>query len=504
MVISDDTTIKEKGQASKTPDNQKEFDKRTGEPTKVGSHVAEYEDHTNDQHPTPVGEAAKNYDSDRVNQDPTKFKVSEENRMDERDGTPTKIGSTPYPDHGEIRNASLEGIFTPVAGAGKRSQSHWTIFANKQPIFRIALGEAFPQEVASQADTFASEPYAEALIGEIRTAGVENTHKKVFGGHGKVFTAAERKAQAIPQAPPAMADAAANPAGNAAPPANVAAPVADKIMNEAAPSVALTDLIANLIAPVVAESDTLSVASIMEELVNMAGDQVQVTELTTKMNQRVDDMKQGSGKPSAEAGASGTAPTANPNPNAGPDQTGAANQINPATMTPINATRKAGPNELVYARKLKALRVEPFVKEEQAVGLLDNYNTFRAAGKSRKEASSAAQEILETRFAELMDMDETTYLAVESAGKKAIAALKQSKLPGASRDAAKRKAAWDHLRATSGGVVIEALGGESHRAASYDPNKPKLSNMRWSSGGVDPDKHTKELEKRDMRDSKKD
>lgn len=427
-------------------------------PTKVGEAEKVMADAVNNSETTKAGEADKAQLEGANNSDVTKpgeacATACEGKNNDE----PTKSEDR-YPDSDILKTAKLEASFERKAGKGMASQSHWTVFANNEPVYRVTLAQAFPGEVIENAPVFASEEYSEKLVAHIRQAGLKDLHENVFGGAGKLFTASERKAQS--QMP-----ATVNPTAPQQP-MNVDPAVADKIMSDAKPGISVVDLLANLAAPIVAESDTLSVAGFVEELVNSAQDQEKVSLLTNKLNERVNELKQSSGAPVDQAAPA--TPGAAPSP--APTSTPATIQ---AMKTELDAANKR------YSALLAAQRIMPLVREAQEVGLLDNYTTLHAGGMSRAAAKKQAQDVLDGEVKRVIALSDEAYLEYDRATRSAI---KQARLAKDVK-AVKKAANWNKMQEEAGGAILGTLHTSSAATEkdSLDlPGKSRLSSFRFS------------------------
>ncbi len=507
MVVKDEDVAALKGQGVSTKPGEADShaleNKNLEDPTKVGGRVDEFQKNENVDEPSPIGGASKEQ-ADKLGWDkntPTDGSLTKDLQKKENLDKLTPMKDT-YPDAESLRSAELTAEFVEVKQNGLRSSSYWRVFAQADPIFEIKLNEAYPGEVVSKFPEFASEEYSDMLITAIRKAGVEAVQKDEFGGAGRVFNQEERLAIRKAQ----LATPGTNPAPAAqAQPANIAPEVADKLQDDATPGIPLTNLLANMLAPLVAESDSMSVAGLMEDLVNLAADQDKVTELTTQLNTNVQNIKSAAGLPDADA-AAGTDPA--------PDAAAAApvaGQPGQAPMTPtqdgmqVNA-KKIGPNEARYAKLLQAQRIEPIVKEEQACGLIPNYNFLRTAAGgslSRSKAQDRSSEVYQARVAELMALPEETYIHVESEIRKACRLVRSNStvLPGAKRDANRRGKIFAQMNEEEGGTLLETLSGNDITATEFKPEGAgkRLSNLKWASAGVNPTAHDAAAKARESR-----
>ena len=397
------------------------------------------------------------------------------------------------------RTAQLKAEYSEPTEPGSRSNAAWTVFANDEPILRVALRNVYPGEVIKRVAQFASEEYAATLVDAIQEQGVEAVHNDTFSGQTKLFTPAERTAMRKAQAAPIPA-ATNVPIGA---PASVEPAVADKILNDAKPGIGVLDLVASLIAPVIAESDSLSVSSFMEDLVGIGQNQDKVTELTTKLNSNVETIKSQAGLPenantAATPEAGGTEGTEGaPGPVATPPAASPNPQVVQA-MKPISEAEKR------WALKLQASRIEPIVLEEQACGLIPGATQLHAEGLSRKASSQKAREVVQTRVAELMALPEEAYLMVEREIKAMCRKVKAERNAKLDPKTEERKARWAQLKSEVGGVMTDGMDGGAIEANSNIKSETKVPLTFTSAGGITREGLKKAMELRDNRGTRRD
>jgi hypothetical protein len=391
-------------------------------------------------------------------------------------------------------NAKVTAQFEKVEEKNQASSSNWTVFEDDEPILKIALKTAFPREVVARYNDFASEEYADTLITALKNEGIQKVNEGYFGGAGVTFTDSERTA--MKKKAQAQQPAASSVQQNQ--PANVAPEVADKIMNDAKPGISVLDIVASQAAPIIAESDTLSVTTFIEELVNIGQSQDKITQLTDKLNEAVENLKNSAGMP--EEPDSGTAPAvgeAPPNPN-------------PQMAT---ASRTISESEKKYAARLQAMRIAPIVREEQNCGLIDNYQEFLRHGCTKKEAAAEAKRVANERIEELMALPEESYLTIEKGIKTACRKMRSSRginLPGENRDTALKKARWEGMKkeadAHNGTRILGNIPGPFTEAVSTMPKRHAAigqGGLKFKTAhGVDPTKVEAALKARDNRDGR--
>ena len=397
------------------------------------------------------------------------------------------------------RSAQLTADYTEPTTPGSLGSSNWTVFADGEPVLRVALKHAYPGEVVKRKAQFASEEYASSLLDAIRDQGVETVHTAEFGGQSKLFTPEERKAMRKAQVNPTPtatnvpqgADASVDPA------------VADKILNDAKPGIGIVQLLASLLAPVIAESDSLSVASFMEDLVGIGQNQDKVTELTTKLNSNVETIKNQAGLPD-EAPADVEAseqPVTEGAP--GPVTTPPAAAPNPQV---VQAMKPVNDAERRWALKLQASRIEPIVMEEQACGLIPGATHFHAnEGLSRKASSLKAKEVVQERVAELMALPEEAYLMVEREIRTACRKIKAERIAKADPKIEARRARWAQMKSDAGSAsIMEGMDPAAVEAKSDPKEDTKIALSFKSAGGITRDKLKAAMEARDNRGTRRD
>jgi hypothetical protein len=553
----------EKGIGVKTPKLDM-YEHTVGTPTKDTDADKKLLENQGKTKETKPGEAMKEMDAeldrkdgkepeDKMDSDLGAKKINPEisdKEQDEHLGklTPTKPNAAMHEmeKYRDIKATSkLTAEFKKVEAKNQATASNWTVFENDEPIFRVALKTAYPREVVARYNDFASEEYGDTLISELKGRGIKAVNKRWYGEAGVTFTDSERKAMRKASISPdvyqpkagdhirvtidnshgvvksvgvaeadiefpngqvksikisklrkAQSQTPASTSAQTNQPANVDPAVADKIMNDAKPGISVLDLVASLAAPIIAESDTLSVTTFLEEFVNLGQSQDKVTELTTKLNQNVENLKQQSGLP--EEPDSGTSPAvgeAPPAPNPNPQM--------------AQASRTIGESEKKYAMKLQELRITPIVREEQACGLIDNYNSFLRAGCTKREAATESRRVAEERVQELISIPEEAYLVLEKQIKGAcrMARSKVGNLPGAERDASLKKARWEAMQteaSVSGSRVIKHLPGPFTEAATEMKRHAGIGGLKFKSAhGVDAEKVEAALKARDNRDGRK-
>jgi len=244
-------------------------------------------------------------------------------------------------------------------------------------------------------------------------------------------------------------------------------------------------LIANLSAPIIAESDTLSITGFIEELIQISQDQARIAELTAKLNTAVQTLKQSSGVPVNQAEAS--VPPSVEEVKATPTPIGVQKQVI-AKLTKQCAELEERNRVLIATQ-----RVLPLVKEAQSLGLLKNYASLKAAGMSRVAAKKHAQAIVVGEVKRLLGLSEEAFAEAERGLRLSIA---QARKYGAT-DAGtmKRTAAVKELTGEHG-ELIGALPGHLRTASNtLDPSKPSTGPIvKWSiASGLSPEK-MKELQ----------
>ena len=491
LIKKADEDKENKGQVVKTAPGTADEKMQEGqglhEPTVIGEADKKLEENHNLSEPTEVGAASDKQEVALVWDKETK--VGDDNMV----GAPGREDTTKtrdtYPDAESLKSAELKAEFTKVTAEGKASTSHWTVTADGLPVLKVAARVAFPGQVIQRFGEFSSSEYGENLIQALREAGSLDLNKNVFGDAAKVYSNSEREALRVAQVAPATVAPSATQQ-----PANVAPEVSNRIMNDAKPGISVVDLLASLAAPIIAESETLSPSTFMEELVNIATSQEKVTELSTKLNEAVEGLKASAGKP-LEEGAAAAVPAPGGQPAAAPTQ--AATQ--PAMVV---AMKKAEEAEKRYNLKIAALRVAPLVADEQKVGLIPNYAQLHAEGMSRTAAATKSKELFEARVAELIGLPEESFLVVENTIKKTIAQARSSKNPAD----AKRQASWNKMQEETGTKVLGSLQGDAAKADEYDSKKSRfgeLSNIKWKvANGIDTEKHSAAMKSFENRDGR--
>jgi len=456
--------------------------------------------------PTPVGESTSAEAKEKGWDDKTTpgaaIKPADEKKGDTN---PSEVGKAveKEPEElgwkgGQLKLEDMTAEYIEPADPGKIADSAWTVSAQGKPLLRVALRHAFPTEVVAEQPRFASEEYGNVLMSAIADIGAVQVHKAEFGGRSKLFTSSERKAQANPT--PATTG---QPTGA---PAQVDPAVSDKILNEAKPGISVLDLLSTLAAPVIAESDSLSVSTFMEELVNIAQAQDKVTELTTKLNANVQNIKTQAGLP-AESTTAETpeAPAQSQMAAVAP----AAPAPTPSEPNPqvVQAMKPERANEERYALFLRAGRIEPIAQEEQNCGLIPNatyFHSHEGGSLSRKAASHKAKEVLQERVAELMKLDENAYLITEKAIRTACRKVKAQLQEQANPELVKRKARWAQMQVEAGGKpIVEGIDGVATVAESETRTANRVPMKFKIAGGVDQAKHQAALEARENRNPRK-
>jgi hypothetical protein len=291
-------------------------------------------------------------------------------------------------------------------------------------------------------------------------------------------------------------------------PVNVSPAAADKVLNQPKPGLGIIDILANTIAPLVVESESMSVSNVVQELVEAAGNQDKVSELTTKLNDSVSHLRETAGlpqEPKAEMPDAGAPAEAAPAPSAAtpPPQNLQPTAPGPQAQGNTPMTAQASRREAELAQEvtmlkaersllLRGQRIAAVVTQAQSVGLLDNYNKFIRDGKSRREAKRLAQLTANAKVRELVTMDEKACAQVLDT---MVSATKQLAALSGTGAAAKRAAVFARMRSESGNVrIASAIPGASMEAKDIAPGSRRLA-LSWKvANDINSEKYDEQLQ----------
>lgn len=476
---ADKTDIDNKGQAAPTKKEDGEADvKMQGQEAKTPTITNEQQDAAQGK-TTPSKPANPDADAKVKGQDaPTKST----DEYDDARSLAADPDALSYPKD-MLRSGSVTAEFVELTEPGKRSASYWEVKHNDEPLCRITAKAAWEDSVIEKFSVFASADYGRKLVAELQEHGLAHVAKETFKPGALEIV---RKAQSVSETMPVT-----NPTNTAAP-VSVSPGVSDKVLNEAKPGLATADILSNTLAPLIIESDSLSTSGVIKDLVELAGDQNKVTEFTTKLNEAVQTLRNKAGMPSdSGAAAPAAAPMENAAAPAAPAQpTAPAPEAYGATQMTAQASRIAeleAANSKLQTKNsalLRGQRIESVVKAAQSVGILDNYNKFVKAGKSRKEAKRMAQKVIETEVTKFLSLpNEACESSLDTLIKsvKAVAAL-------GDRSASRRAASFEQMNREAGNVgILTGLSGDN--TSSPEWSKKNSLSLSWKvANSIDSDK----------------
>lgn len=490
---ADKQDIAAKGQSTPTPEGKSddEIAKLKGQQVKTPTISPEEQDKL--QGKTEVSKAKSPKDDAKLEGADSITKSSD--RYDDA----TSLGANPdaasYPKD-MLRSGELAADFCENTEPGKRSASFWEVKLNGKPMCRISAKAAYEDEVIKYFSVFASADYGRKLVEALREEGLDEVATKTFNP-GALEILSEKTAQSI---------ADGMPGGNTAPastPINVSPAVADNILNETKPGLSIADLLANLLAPLVIESESLSTSGVMQDIVELANNQDKVTELTTKLNDNVQKIRSSAGLPAEASAPAGTAPAAvPPAANAAPGAVGNMQPTAPgpqatgATQMTAQASRVSEletENRKLQAHNsalLRGQRIEQVVKAAQNSGIVEGYNKFIRAGKSRKEAKRMAQASLEKETTRILGLPND---ACEQALDTMLSACR-AVAAATDKPAARRTAAFLQMQREAGVAPLGTLPGETGVADMMTDPKSRSMKLSWKvANGIDPEKHDQAL-----------
>jgi hypothetical protein len=488
--VTEEKDKAQKGQGEKTPatdaNEKKDVEQKgqTGATTPV-SETAEIKDKGQDKVTTNSADAELDKLQGKTEKTPAKSDDSADAAAKGQGTSPTKSEDI-YPDAMSLKQAKLDVQFVENTAPKMRTASYWEVSRDSKPWFRISARAAFKDQALSAWDEFVSPEYGKLLVATVKRMGTKRFAAANFD-EGDLEFVGVRKAQV---AGTAGGDVMPASPANAQGPINAPPAVADGVLDATKPGLSLGDILPSLLAPLVAESETMSTSGAMQELVELAGNQEKVTELTTKLNESVQKLRTDSGKPAepgvgappdanATPGAPAGAPPAPPAPNAQSTAPGPVNQ-GAIPMTAQASKREASMEKEIVALKaersllLRGTRIQEVVRQAQLVGIIPNYDTFYAqGGQSRRNAKKLVKAAFDKKVAEIAKMNDDSCLQVletlSSATKKVAQSGKGS--PG------RRAAALQSM-------MIEQGGGRLMTGVPGETTMSDLDGVRLGSKGV--------------------
>lgn len=174
--------------------------------------------------------------------------------------------------------------------------SHWVIKAGTEPVLKVTLSQAFPNNVKTKAAQFSTDRYGETLLKHVKDNGVERTVKAALNGRATMFKAG----QINPLAPNIFQDETSienqdqqgeKPTGDQADDGLVGEEVGDGILDEKDDNSDIIETIKESLVPIIKVSEDMTADQIVQELKMLVQNDAALNEFQGSLQEMVDQSK---------------------------------------------------------------------------------------------------------------------------------------------------------------------------------------------------------------------
>jgi hypothetical protein len=174
--------------------------------------------------------------------------------------------------------------------------SHWIVKHGSNPVLKVTLAQAFPNNIETKAAKFSTQAYGDSLISNIAKSGVEGAVKTALNGRATVF----KVGQINPMAPNIFSeetnvedqDQQGNkPSGDQADSAMVDPDAGDDILEDKPDNSDVINTLKELFVPVLNLSEDMTVDNVVQEIKLLVQNEEALSEFQGSLQEMVDSSR---------------------------------------------------------------------------------------------------------------------------------------------------------------------------------------------------------------------